>query len=299
MKILVTNHWLKKLGGSETFTYTLIAALKKAGHEVDLFTHQPGMVSDRIATDLKVYFKRLKDSYDLILANHNTCVRSVYDKGPLIQTCHGIYPKLEQPSDKATAYVAISREVKNYLKSMGKESTLILNGIDCNRFAPVKPPEKKIRKVLSLSHSEELNNILEPMLASYRMKLITINKYRNPVWEIESLMQQCDLVISLGRGAYEAMACGCGVAVLDYRPYMKVVLGDGVITRDNINDLILNNCSGRRLMRTNIREMLTESFDQYSPEMCEFNRHFAVTNLNITKKVNRYLNVLSCQCRVE
>ena len=115
MNILVTNHWLKKLGGSETFTYTLIAALKKAGHDVDLFTNQPGLVSDRIATDLKVYSKRLKDSYDLILANHNTCVRSVYDRGPVIQTCHGIYPKLEQPSDKATAWVSISREVKNYL----------------------------------------------------------------------------------------------------------------------------------------------------------------------------------------
>jgi glycosyltransferase involved in cell wall biosynthesis len=299
MKILVTNHWLKKLGGSETFTYTLIAALKKAGHEVDLFTHQPGMVSDRIATDFHVYSEKLKDSYDLILANHNTCVRSVYDKGPVIQTCHGIYPKLEQPSNLATAWVAISREVKNYLKSMDKESTLILNGFDCNRFKPVKPPEKKIRKVLSLSHSEELNNILGPMLTSYRMKLITINKYRNPVWEIESLMQECDLVISLGRGAYEAMACGCAVLVLDYRPYMKAVLGDGIITRDNINDLILNNCSGRRMMRNDVRAMLEQSFDMYSMEMCEFNRHFAVNNLNITEKVNQYLNVLSCQGRVE
>jgi len=253
------------------------------------------MVSDRIATDLKVYFKRLKDSYDLILANHNTCVRSVYDKGPLIQTCHGIYPKLEQPSDKATAYVAISREVKNYLKCRGRGSTLILNGIDCNRFKPAASPHKKIRKVLSLSHSEGLNNMLGAMLTNYRVKLITVNKYRNPVWEIESLMQECDLVISLGRGAYEAMACGCAMLVLDYRPYMKAVLGDGIITRDNINDLILNNCSGRRLMRNNIREMLDESFDRYSPKMCEYNRHFAVNNLNITEKVDRYLNVLSCQ----
>ncbi len=295
MNILVTNHWLKKLGGSEMFTYTLIAALKKAGHDVDLFTNQPGMVSDRIASDLKVYFKRLQDSYDLILANHNTCVRSVYDRGPVIQTCHGIYPKLEQPSDKARAWVSISREVKNYLKCMGKESTLVYNGIDCNRFKPVTSPQKKIRKVLSLSHSEELNNMLASMLANYRVKLVTINKYRNPVWEIESLMQECDLVISLGRGAYEAMACGCAVLVLDYRPYMKAVLGDGIITCNNINDLMLNNCSGRRLMRNDVREMLTESFDNYSPDMCEYNRHFAVNNLNIREKVNQYLSVLSCR----
>ncbi len=297
MKILVTNHWLKKLGGSETFTYTLISALRNAGHDVDLFTNIPGLVSNRIAREFSIDIKnKLDDRYDLILANHKSTVEHCarVTSGPIIQTCHGIYPKLEQPSDKATACVSISREVKNYLKSMGKESTLILNGINCKRFTPKASPRKKIGKILSLSHSGELNNTLASMLANYRVKLITINKYQNPVWEIESLMQQCDLVISLGRGAYEAMACGCAVLVLDCRPYMKAVLGDGIVTRDNINDLLLNNCSGRRLMRTNIREMMEESFEKYSPEMCEYNRHFAVNNLNITEKVNHYLNVLSC-----
>jgi hypothetical protein len=77
-------------------------------------------------------------------------------------------------------------------------------------------------------------------------------------------------------------------------PVYEAVLGDGIITRDNINDLLLNNCSGRRLMRNDVGEMLDESFAMYSPGMCEYNRHFAVNNLNITEKVSQYLNVLSC-----
>ena len=138
MKLLVTNHWLKKLGGSETFTYTLIAALKNAGHEVDYMTSQLGIVSKKIDA-LGVPLFDFGKKYDLILASHKTTVEycSKVVEGPIIQTCHGIYPKLEQPSEKATAYVAISREVKNYLQTLGKNSTLILNGIDCKRFAPV------------------------------------------------------------------------------------------------------------------------------------------------------------------
>lgn len=293
MKLLVANHWLKKLGGSETFTYALIKALKEAGHEVDFLTTQTGLVSQRIIKDLHIKH-RMDDSYDYVLASHKTMVEHCfkYKVGPIIQTCHGTIPKLEQPSDKASYHVAISSEVKQHLKKLGYKSSVILNGIDCKRFAPLTCPHKEIRKVLSLSHSEQLNTILRNTLAKYHIRLITINKYVNPVWDIEKLMQDSDMVVSLGRGAYEAMSCGCAVLVLDLRPYMQKVLGDGIITAQNINDLLINNCSGRRLMRTDINEMLTEAFDLYSPAMCEFNRHFAINNLNINQKVNQYDFVL-------
>ena len=90
MKILVTNHWLKKLGGSETFTYTLVAELKKRGYEIDVLTFQQGIVSERIRKDFGIkILSTAKSSYDLILANHNTCVKEACGNGPIIQTCHG------------------------------------------------------------------------------------------------------------------------------------------------------------------------------------------------------------------
>ena len=48
-------------------------------------------------------------------------------------------------------------------------------------------------------------------MVKIRKFALTINKYTNPVWKIEELMRESDLVVSLGRGAYEAMACGCPV----------------------------------------------------------------------------------------
>jgi len=81
MKILVANHWLKKLGGSETFTYTLIGELVKQGHDVSYFTTQHGVVTGSIEKDYGVKYSQ-SGSYDLILASHNEYVRVDYPNLP-------------------------------------------------------------------------------------------------------------------------------------------------------------------------------------------------------------------------
>ena len=79
--ILIANHQLKFVGGSETFTYTLIEALKNKGYSVEYFTFFKGITSDKIEQNLSVNFMS-KKRYDLILANHYTCVRYLSRKGP-------------------------------------------------------------------------------------------------------------------------------------------------------------------------------------------------------------------------
>lgn len=49
--VLVANNHLKRVGGSETFTYTLIEALLKKGYEIEYFTFFKGEVSQRIERD--------------------------------------------------------------------------------------------------------------------------------------------------------------------------------------------------------------------------------------------------------
>ena len=53
-KILVANNYLNNFGGSETFTYTLIEELLKRGFEVEYFTFEKGLFSDKIEKDLAV-----------------------------------------------------------------------------------------------------------------------------------------------------------------------------------------------------------------------------------------------------
>lgn len=287
MRILVTNHWLKKLGGSETFTYTLIGELIRLGHDVDFWTLHEGLVSETIQRDYRIV-KRLRGCYDVILANHNTTVDQVSHLGPTIQTCHGVYPKLEQPSAKAHRYVAISEEIMTSFRDLYEiKMSVIRNGIDCNRFRPETWLNPKIESVLSLSHSEELNNTLQEIFDGYGIRLIRLNKFKNPVWSVEKIINQVDLVVSLGRGVYESWACGRPVLVLDQRPYMRQ-LGDGMVTPENFHQLISHNCSGRLYQRTDVKRMVDEAIELYDQDLQETWRDFALREFDIQKQVKKY-----------
>ncbi|MGQ7868711.1 glycosyltransferase [Sunxiuqinia sp. sy24] len=293
MKILVTNHWLKKLGGSETFTYAMVAELKRLGHEVDVLTFQPGLVSDRIQDDFGVpILSEVKSTYELILANHHTCVRAAFNHGPIIQTCHGTVPKLEQPSAFADAYVAISEEVKLHLSKIDKEyqASVILNGIDCNRFKPVKPINKSVKRVLSLAHDDMFNLDLLYHFEKLGIQFFSLNKFKNPVWNVEDQINEADLVISLGRGAYESMACGRPVLVMDKRPYQGA-MADGLVNSLNVDELIKTNLSGRACRMTNFKLVIDSAIASYNRSLGNWCRTYALENLNIKNQIQQYLEL--------
>lgn len=284
--ILVANNHLFELGGSETFTYALIEELTRRGsYNVDYFTFKKGIVSQKIESNLGVKFLS-RDKYDLILANHNTCVDKLYDRGFIIQTCHGIFPELEQPSNKADAFVSISQEVQDYLTLKGYSSRIILNGINLERFKPTYPISIKLKTILSLCHSEEANEILENICRKKNYKFLKAFKYKNPVWNIEELINRSDLIVGLGRSAYESMACGRPIVIFDKRNYFNSY-ADGYI-RNILGFSLMNNCSGRYSEKILSEEELSLEFDKYNSKDSEFYRSFAIRHLNIREKVDEY-----------
>ncbi|MCY1720174.1 hypothetical protein OU798_07460 [Prolixibacteraceae bacterium Z1-6] len=294
MKLLITNHWLKKLGGSETFTYTLVKAAKEFGFDVDLFTNHAGIVSERIEKDFGVK-QQLSDSYDLILANHNSTIKHCVNRGPIIQTCHGIFPQLEQPSEWAQAHVAISEEVKNHLVNLlgfNRPIKVILNAVDTNRFKDRTVLAPRIRSVLSLSHSDVLNKQLHAIFTRKGIQFKTLNKYKNPVWEVQKEIWQNDLVVSLGRGAYEALACGRPVLVIDHRPYIKKTLADGMVTPQNIDEYVKCNFSGRyRNHQPALPQFITRELELYNDNNQIYYRQWAVENVNYITNFQKYIDL--------
>ena len=287
MKILVANNHLSQLGGSETFTYTLIEELVSRGYDVEYFTFEFGIVSEKIEKVLKVSFKS-KNKYDLILANHNTCVRKLYKFGYIIQTCHGIFPLLEQPSVRANAYVAISTEVQNYLGRLGYPSILIHNGINLDRFKSIKPVNKKLTTVLSLCHSQEANEFVEKACSHLGLIFKNAYKYGDPIWDIENKINEADLVVGLGRSAYEAMACGRPVIVYDNRKYFNSC-GDGYV-KDNLGLSLRCNCSGRYSQQSFTNDMFIKELQKYNATDALYFREFAEKELDIKKNVEMYLD---------
>jgi len=94
--------------------------------------------------------------------------------------------------------------------------------------------------------------------------------------------------VSLGRGAYEAMACGRNVLVFDSRHYMGL-LGDGFLTEENLEEAKRCNCSGRAFGKKFDVQSLIKEMKKYNPEQGDFNREHALENMNIQKQVERYL----------
>lgn len=264
-----------------------------------MLTINPGLVSDRINKDFGIKIletDRAKiKNYDLILANHRTTVPLVVDKGFIIQTIHGIYPLLEQPNLSSNVFVSISYEIKMYLLTKYNiKSEIILNSIDCNRFSPKTKLNKTIKRVLSLSTKDSFNAKIKKIFDKHNISFISLNKFKNPEWKVEQYINQADMVISLGRGAYESFACGRPVLVMDARKYLGE-LGDGFVSPGNINEIIKNNCSGRRYRRTDTETMINEAFELYNPKYSDFYREFALKELDVSKQVGKYLWMIKIQ----
>ena len=285
--ILVANHHLDSVGGSETFTYAIIEALTLRGYEVEYFTFSKGITSDKIEHDLGVRFMS-KCRYDLILANHHPCIDVLSHKGIIIQTCHGVFHELECPSKYADGYVSISEEVKQHIAKSKFESELIHNGINCDRYKSYKPVAKKLSSVLSLSQSKLANKKIEEACSQLGIKFNKLNKFVNPIWYVEDLINEADLVIGLGRSAYEAMACGRAVVVYDQRDYNSSK-ADGYMIPERITKCIVNNCSGRYHNLEFQVEDLINCFQLYTPKDANDLREYALENLNVEHAVDQYL----------
>lgn len=287
-KILVATNHLDRLGGSETYTYALVKELERLGHKVEVFTFTKDEAG--IQKELKDYIvEQPKEKYDIIFINHNTCLQALGEvKGFKIFTSHGVFPKIEQPMEGADKYVAISEEVSKHLKDLGFENTVILNGIDCDRFKPKKKIRKTQKSVLSLCHGEEANENIKKACKELKLDFKHLPK---DTFKVENEINKADIVFSLGRGAYEAMACGRDVIVYDSRPYVGHSLADGRMTRTTIKEMLKNNCSGRRYEKDWKLKDVKAEIKKYNQEAGKDNRAFAVMNLNIKKQVKKYLEL--------
>lgn len=297
MNILVTNNTFGHIGGSETYAYTFIEELIRRGFNVDALPghNVNGKIGDMVrGLGVDITPNPKHDNYDMVLGSHTSTMVKVKNLTcPIVQTCHGVYVSPEQPSPYANIHVSISEEVKNHLQQKGYESTIIYNGVNLERFKPIRKINKELKVVLSLSQHQPMNNVLKRVCDRLGLQFKYRNKFSNPIFNIENEINEADLVVTLGRGAYEAMACARSVLVLDQRPYVpKPPIGDGMVTIDNINDLMKYNCSGRLTNEVYDEQKILNELKKYDYTVGDFLRDFAERELDIKKQVDKYLNLI-------
>ena len=304
MKILIGQNHLDTLGGSETFTYTLIKGMLELGHEVDVICGQAnrlGIMSNKIKEDFDIDVNHINGGYDICLLSHQSSVRALYkimeehdlgiNKKNIFQICHGAIPVEEQPTIlPGLRYIAISREVQKHLETFNLDSTVIYNPVDLDRFKFIEPKDK-VKSIFSLSQSNTFNSMLSSICERMDIKFTYNNKFTNPIFDVDKVIAEHDMVFSLGRGCYEAMAMGKNVVVADHRPYQDS-WSDGIVTNANFWAFMKFNCSGRFSKRETTIEFLEKNILRYDPKNGYDMRKLVEEDFEMIKQCEKFLELV-------
>lgn len=276
MRVILTNHSLNSLGGTETWTLTIGKELERLGHIVHVL---PFDGKDNITN-----FSRYDGGhYDLGLINHNVCLEQLKntDIDKKIFTSHGVIPKLESPIEGADFYVSISEEVKDNLEKKGYKSIIIRNPIDTNKFKPTNNINSKLENIVFISNYQgEAKQIVQRACEGLNLR---IWGKENQTDKVVEEMNWADLVIGLSRTAYEAMSCDRNVIIYDYNG------ADGFIDNTTVFDYRHKNCSGRRNKKKLHTEQLKSLFDKYDPKLSM--RSYVMKEHEVGLITEKYLNI--------
>lgn len=242
MRVLMTCNTLALPAGSETATYTLAVELAKRGHSITCVSRNIGLVAEKLALQ-NIRVERTAgaaEKPDVIHAQHHTeslAAHHAWPDVPCVLTTHGLpVGEEEVPEIPLVAHVAVSEEVQDATGA----GYIIRNAVDTERFASVMPLQYPPKRALFISHHEHAQTY-EVVARACEIRGLTLTRagLPDPTWDIERLINNVDVVFTLGRGALEAMACGRRVIVYDKGK------GDGAVTHETFDKLKERNFSGR------------------------------------------------------
>jgi hypothetical protein len=190
----------------------------------------------------------------------------------------------------ADHYVAVSEEIATR-SAMEFNPEVILNPIDLKRFKPLDRKRDDLPRVLIFTKNAQLQELCKRACGIARLPFDFANYQTNPVYHIDRLMPYFDIVISSGRGVYEALSCNCAAFVLARRPngYRQwEVQGDGWVTEDNVSELVRRNCSGRTNRISYSAEDLAEELKKHAGPQT-WGRQWVKGNHDVRVLIDRYL----------
>jgi hypothetical protein len=290
LNILLTNINLVIPGGTESWIKVMQRGLLALGHNVDVYTTAIGPFAKNLLDPVINDVNMLKSEYDLILCNHTIPTEQIKSiKGYKINTCHGKL-QVELCSPYADAYVTVSKELQEFIKTnMGIQTELIPNPVIINEN--VKFPEV-VKRVYSLCQNNELNSRLTSLCALNNIDFSCNNKFNSDaIMDSTEKIREADVVISIGRGVYEAMAEGKGVVVLDSRDYQGL-LADGCLGPENFEKSYENNCTGRSFRMIPTDEQII-SWIKEAPKFSSFLYNTAKDRFAVNTVINKYFDIFN------
>lgn len=283
--------WMEFFLGSETHIYAMAEELIKQGHEVSIFTYLKKVMWEFMkGLDVEILEDEVPDRFDIAIINGNNCFLKAPKSAFKIFISNGVMPSVEHPLPGADAYVSISEEVKNNLKKYDYSSIIIRNGVDHNRFKSDKKISKNLKTVLLLNNQMKQDwkdfHIINNVCNNMNLTLLPVGLgFSTTQWEIEKLINEADLVLSMGRGIYEAMACSRNAIIIGYGRMV------GFVDNKTYPNFVNFNCAGRSNHPLITEENLILEFNKYSQEQGDKNREISFKYNNIENTVQNFLDL--------
>jgi hypothetical protein len=251
MRILITNHSLSALGGSETVVIDLCRLLRKRGHDVMVFSSRLGHVAELLNGELFPVVSdlaQLRFRPDIIHGQHHLetfAALVALPDVPAISYIHGIVPWQERVAlhPRILRYVNLSESARNRVileKNIPPERVYALpNFVRLDRLSPPKVAPERLRSAVFLSRARPRPWILEALhrvcetqgIAFHQETAWAEGKVEDPL----PLYDGHDLVFATGRTALEALARGCAVSTTDSEMLGPLLTPSNIAARREVN----------------------------------------------------------------
>ncbi len=281
MKILLATNALDHPGGSETYLLTAAFALERLGHEVGIYTLEPGTMSelaDQSGLRVAVSERQLDDEYDAIVGQDGVTSYALAERYPsarhLFVAHTADYPFQYPPQLPGTvgAVVAFNDRVAGRLESLAHCPRLIRlrQPIDTWRFterSPLPPRPKTLTVLSNYPYGERLE-IVRRAARELGMSVTVLGSSEGGEATLtpEEGLRRSDVVLGLGRSALEAMSCGCAVYVFGH------FAADGWVTQHSYPALERDGFASLATERTVDADALCADLAGYDPGMGTVNR---------------------------
>lgn len=242
MKILIITGEMRTLTGSPMYNYTLTIELLRQLHSVDIYSV---FGDNQIKLNLEKYGANLIDQingnfcYDLVLISQNKyqSILNQVKANFIANIVHSEYdPETPIISNRIDKYIAIRPSIKEHLITehgiFPDKITVIYNGVDLNRFNPIKRKVHKgsyIKVVLPCTvdnlrlpfinhYISKVNKDYRVFIYGHKYHKLPENKYlyySEAKFDIENYIADADLIpgILLGRINLEAYAMGINTVI--------------------------------------------------------------------------------------
>ena len=296
MKILCAHRELLQPGGSETFFKAITDELIRLEHEVFIFTLKKGTYANYFDEGCKfidLQSPSIPPVFDLVVSMHRPMAEYVKRLNCFkTMICNGVIP-IELGVSGFDRYISVSEEVHTANKKIGFGSDILFNSVNLNVFFPIKKPNEYLSTVLMISN--HFPGVVRTVADACTGAGLFFKHIGSTHWTsfVQLDINNADLVVSLGRGVYESIACGRNVIVYDYRG------GDGFLTPDNYSHFLTHNCSGRVGKYQYRPDQLHNLFNLYDPKLGPKLRDIACLNHDIRKFVHELLKPVTEKIEIQ